>query len=417
MSAAGPLPRRSLPQPSDEGTPVGAAGPLPRRSLPQPSGEGTPAGAAGPLPRRSLPQPSGEGTPVSTLRQQLSDCGRQVLLAMLVGTAGVGPVLAQVGPAAVVAGSPEAKPQEPGIAEWLLRMHEASRRRAYIGTFVVTSGSTLSSARIWHVCDGEQQVQRVESLSGAPRSTFRRNDQVITFFPASKTAVAERRESLGQFPELLKTTGSPIAQHYVARRIGSERVAGLDSDVVQILPRDDLRHGYRVWSEQKSGLVVKLQTIDSEGRVLEQAAFSELQLDAPVSMAKLSQMMDNTEGYRVERPGLVKTTAASEGWVLKSPVAGFVPMSSYKRSTASSEGAAADQTMQWVFSDGLASVSLFVGPFDSRRHPQEGSTSIGATNTLSRRIGDKSGEWWLTVVGEVPRSTLSAFAAGLERRK
>jgi len=65
VGAAGPLPRRSLPQPSGEGTPVGAAGPLPRRSLPQPSGEGTPVGAAGPLPRRSLPQPSGEGTPVS----------------------------------------------------------------------------------------------------------------------------------------------------------------------------------------------------------------------------------------------------------------------------------------------------------------------------------------------------------------
>jgi sigma-E factor negative regulatory protein RseB len=63
----------------------------------------------------------------------------------------------------------------------LMRMHEASRRRAYVGTFVVSAGGAMSSARIWHVCDGELQMERVESLTGEPRSTFRRNEQVLTF--------------------------------------------------------------------------------------------------------------------------------------------------------------------------------------------------------------------------------------------
>jgi len=68
--------------------------------------------------------------------------------------------------------------------------------------------------------------------------------------------------------------------------------------------------------------------------VLEQAAFSELQLDAPVKMDKLLQMMGKVEGYRVEQPVLVKTTAGAEGWLLKAPVAGFKPMSCYKRPAA-----------------------------------------------------------------------------------
>ena len=311
----------------------------------------------------------------------------------------------------------DARQGELGMAEWLLRIHEASRRRAYIGTFVVSSGTVLSSARIWHICDGEQQMQRVESLSGAPRSTFRRNDQVITFLPETRTAIAEKRDSLGLFPELLKSTASPIAQHYSLRRVGAERVAGLDSDVVLLQPRDDLRYGYRVWSEKKSGLVVKLQTLDAEGRVLEQAAFSELQLDAPVSFGKLTQMMENTDGYRIERPELVKTTALSEGWSMRTQVAGFLPMSCYKRPAAGPDGHITDTTLQWIFSDGLASVSVFVEPFDRKRHAHEGSTTAGATNTLSRRFADKAGDWWLTVVGEVPRQTLHAFAVSLERRK
>jgi sigma-E factor negative regulatory protein RseB len=158
-------------------------------------------------------------------------------------------------------------------------------------------------------------------------------------------------------------------------------------------------------------LVVKLQTVDVDGNVLEQAAFSELALDAPVRIDKLNQMMGATEGWRVEKADAVKTTAGAEGWQLKSAIAGFKPISCYKRPASGTP--APEGTLQWVFSDGLAAVSLFVESYDRQRHVQEGMFSSGATQTLTRRIQD----WWLTAVGEVPPQTLKAFAASLERRK
>ncbi len=303
------------------------------------------------------------------------------------------------------------------LSDWLMRLHTASlKNRAYIGTFVVSSGSNMSSARIWHICEGDQQMERVENLTGAPRSTFRHNSQVVTFLPEAKLARSEKRESLGLFPELLKSNAGSIPEFYQARSLGNERVAGLEADVVQLQPRDALRFGYRVWTEKKTGLVVKLQTLDTAGRVLEQAAFSELQLDAPVRMDKLSHMMASTEGYRVESSELLKTTAQAEGWWLRTPVAGFTPMSCYLRPAPT--GAAAS-TMQWIFSDGLATVSLFVEPFDRMRHLQEGAVSVGATQTLVRKLDDAAGnrEWWLTAVGEVPLGTLASFASALERKK
>ncbi|MFM6991553.1 MAG: MucB/RseB C-terminal domain-containing protein [Rhodoferax sp.] len=326
------------------------------------------------------------------------------------------PQQAQAAPA-----SAEAKGSERSISEWLMRMHEASRKRAYVGTFVVTSASSMSSARIWHACDGDLQMDRVESLTGAPRSTFRRNDDVITFHPESKTALAEKRDALGLFPNLLKAADSAIEQYYTARQLGLDRVAGFETDVVQLSAKDSLRYGYRVWSERRSGLVVKLQTLDTDGKVLEQAAYSELQLDAPVSMDKLSQMMANVDGYKVERPEMVKTSALAEGWALKAAVAGFKPMSCYKRAVArgdgKADGAGADSAMQWIFSDGLASVSLFAEVFDRQRHGQEGLMVFGATKSITRKLLDGPTQWWLTVVGEVPTQTLSSFAQGLERRK
>ena len=296
------------------------------------------------------------------------------------------------------------------VSEWLMRMHEASRKRAYIGTFVVSYGpGSMSSARIWHVCDGAQQMERVESLTGAPRSIFRHNDQVITFLPDTKVAVAEKRESLGLFPNLLEAGDFSIPAFYAAKLVGSDRVAGFDADEVVLKPKDNLRYGYRIWSEKKSGLVVKLQTLDVDGQVLEQAAFSELQLDAPVKMDKLGQMMANTTGYKVETAVMVKTTALSEGWVLKNVVPGFKPMSCFRRSV----GVAADSTLQWVFSDGLASVSLFADAYEPQRHVQEGARAVGATQSFTRR----KGSWWLTAVGEAPQATLVAFVQGLTRAK
>ena len=299
------------------------------------------------------------------------------------------------------------------LNDWLMRMHESSKKRAYVGTYVVSSGGSMSSAKIWHVCEGNQQMERVETLTGAPRSIFRHNDRVVTFMPDHKVVRSEKRDSLGLFPELLQTTDNRISDFYKIRPEGVERVAGVEADVVVLVPKDAMRFGYRVWTEQKRGLVVKLQTFDTDGKVLEQAAFSELQLDAPVKMDKLLQMMGKVDGYRVEQPVLTKTTASAEGWMLKTPVPGFTPMSCYKRPSSASAALVADEPLQWIFSDGLASVSIFVELFDRRRHDRESSMSMGATQTMTKQLGN----YWITVMGEVPMPTLKLFAAGLEHKK
>ncbi|WP_041675617.1 MucB/RseB C-terminal domain-containing protein [Ramlibacter tataouinensis] len=331
----------------------------------------------------------------------LPQAARRLLAVWALGSAGL---VAAQGAAPVAGAAPER-----GVNEWLMRMHEASRQRNYVGTFVVSSNAgAMSTARIWHACDAEQQVERVESLTGAPRSTLRRNDEVVTLWPEKRVARTERRDSLGVFPDLLKSSGTAIAEFYTARRTGSDRVAGYDADVVHIAPKDGLRFGYRIWSEKKTGLVVKLQTLGGGGEVLEQAAFSELQLDAPLKADKLAELMAPPPGWRVERSDAVKTDAAAEGWALKASPPGFKPMSCYRR-----RGSAAEGTVQWIFSDGLASVSLFIEGYDRQRHLQEGLFAAGASQTLTRRVQD----WWLTAVGEVPPQTLRAFAQNLERRK
>ena len=325
-------------------------------------------------------------------------------LTLLAATAWAGPDAQRPAPGGA------AVAQEKTIHAWLERLHEAARRRAYIGTFVVSSGAEMAVSKIWHVCDGTQQFERIETLTGAPRTTIRRNDEVVTFAPDIKLALRERREALRLFPDLLRQPGQQIESWYAARAQGQERVAGFDAWVVDFLPKDGLRYGYRLWSEKQTGLVVKLQTRDAGGQVLEQVAFTELQFDAPVKMEALARQMENTAGYQVLRPELRKTTPEAEGWRLKAEVPGFQSMSCQARRESNAKASAA---VQWVFSDGLASVSLFLETFDPKRHTKEKVASAGATHSVSRRLG----EHWVTAMGEVPPDTLMAFVQALERSR
>lgn len=331
---------------------------------------------------------------------------RKLVLPMLACACGA---LAHAQPSPAPA-SASAAPQR-SLNDWLTRIHDASRQRAYVGTFVVSAGSDISTSRIWHICDGQQQMERIDTLTGEPRMTVRRNSDVITFAPESKLAWVDKRESLGLFPELLRTPSNLIPEFYTHREAGTDRVAGHKAQVVEIVPKDGLRFGYRIWSEVSTGLVVKLQTLGSDGQVLEQLAYSELQLDAPVSMSKLSRLMRDTKGYDIYRPKLRKTTAEAEGWRLSEPVPGFQSMSCHVREAPESGGTFSP--MQWVFSDGLASVSLFIQAYDPARHQQGNSMVSGATHSVSRKMGDH----WVTVMGEVPKSTLEKFARVLERTR
>lgn len=327
------------------------------------------------------------------------------LLLVFAALVGWGPAFAQTS----VAG--------PSLTQWLVRVHQAARQSAYTGTFVVMAGDNLASAKIWHACDGQQQLERVVSLSGTARATYRLNDKVVTFFPTSRRAVVENRESLNLFSNRLQATDSSIAEFYRFQPLGVQRIAGFDADVVRLVPKDQWRYGFTVWSERGTGLVLQLKTFDLDGRVLEQAAFSELQLNATVDKAELLRLMDQTDGYQMERPTMLRINPAEHGWALRQGVTGFKPMGCYQRPVVLPAAAApldAKTTVQWVFSDGMATVSLFMEPFDVRRHLREGRTALGgATQSVARQMGD----WWITAVGEAPPSTLEALVQGLERKK
>ena len=300
---------------------------------------------------------------------------------------------------------------------WLLRIHDAASRHNFQGTFVVSGGGNVASARIAHFCDGPNQYERIESLDGRQRRVYRHNDVVHTIWPANHVAMIEQRGMLSSFPALLHTGDDGIADWYEVRAEGSERVAGHEATVLAIRARDGLRYGYRLWAERLSGLLLRAEVLGERGEVLETSAFSDVVIGIRPQPESVLLAMRKLDGYRVVRPVLMPTRLEVEGWTMRQLAPGFRAVSCVSRQIeAPSEvagEAAAPPVIQSIYSDGLTYVSVFIEPFRADRHAKPVSGMRGATSTLAQRQGD----WWVTVIGDTPPATLRMFAAALERRR
>lgn len=316
--------------------------------------------------------------------------------------------------AATAAASAPADPSE--VRAWLMRIHKAASSNNYRGTFVVSAGGAVSSARIAHYCVGADQYESIESLDGHARNVLRHNSLVYTVWPESRVALIEQRDLQARFPALLQSGADHIAEHYDVRAEGSQRVTGRTANVLSIRPKDDRRYAYRLWADQATGLLLRAEVLDARGAVLESSAFSDLAIGAKARPDSVLAPMGQLEGYRVLRRKLQPADFKAEGWQLSTSVAGFAQVGCVKRPmNAPGDDApdAAAKVLQAIYSDGLATVSVFVEPYDAQRHGRSQQTSIGATQTLTRREGD----WWVTLVGDVPAATLRDFASALTRTR
>jgi sigma-E factor negative regulatory protein RseB len=300
---------------------------------------------------------------------------------------------------------------------WLMRIHEAATNRNFQGTFVVSGGGAVSSARIAHFCEGPNQFERSESLDGQARHVFRHNDVVTTLWPGSHVATVEQRTLLVEFPALLQAGDDRMADFYEVRQQGAERIAGYEANVLLVKPRDNYRYGYRLWAEQSTGLLLRADVLGERNEVLETSAFSDVAIGVKPQPESVLGPMRKLDAYRVSRPMLTPTKLEAEGWVQRQTAPGFRQVSCVKRpmdASGMADGTAGDpQVVQTIYADGLTYVSVFIEPFNPQHHTRPMLASVGPTQTLMQQQGD----WWVTVVGDVPPATLRLFAKGLERLK
>ena len=289
----------------------------------------------------------------------------------------------------------------------LQKMAEGARTLNYSGTFIYRSGQRVDTSRIVHAVRDGTEVERIEALDGSPREVLRSGTEVKCFFPEEKLLIVENRVSGRGFPALLPQGLGSLPEYYTIRGGETVRVAGLQSRVVRLEPRDGMRFGHELWMDKASGLLLKANLIGDRGDTLETFAFTQVAIGGPVDHRMLDRQFHDPQ-LRVQNVRTAEVRPEDLGWQFRNVLPGFRKVSAMKRQSAPDR----PEGLHVVFTDGLASISVFIEPGVPGGHA-EPLASAGPVNIYRRQLGDHR----VVVMGEVPTLAVKRLGDGIEPRR
>lgn len=296
--------------------------------------------------------------------------------------------------------------------QWLQRMNQALTSRNYDGTFSHWLGGKVEMLRIIHRVQDGAVSERLVSLDGSNREFIRTGGDLVCYLPDKKTVLVEKRppeESLlSGFPTITPQTAS----FYDIQEVGRTRLNRRDTRIITVSPRDEYRYGYRLWIDESTAMPLKTQLCDGRGRVIEQIVFASLTLASQIPDSAFKPEV-STEGFQWLRndatPARESPGAASMVWNQMKLPPGFKMAA---RSAQIMPGST-DPVSHLVFSDGLASVSVFVETETRSEVSQDGqavteeTARVGSSSVYSTLMGGRK----VTAVGEVPPETVRSIAS------
>lgn len=289
----------------------------------------------------------------------------------------------------------------------LERMELAIETLNYEGTFVHIMEERVETMHVVHrVADGKI-TERLVSLDGPGREIIRDADQVKCIFAQEKTVVVERRKSDSPLRAAVPRYSESLDEFYTFSRLRPVKRLGRDVDAFAIRPRDGYRYGYRLWMDEATGMPLKAQLVDEYGKIVEQLMFVSIDLPDVIPAERLEPTIpaDGFTWYVQDERKQSDERRGQSGWT-----AGRLPPGFDLRASSLQTMAGADwPTDHLVYSDGIASVSVFVEHAGVKEEQLDGPSRIGAANAYTTLNGGHQ----ITAVGEVPAGTVKMIATSV----
>jgi sigma-E factor negative regulatory protein RseB len=299
--------------------------------------------------------------------------------------------------------------------EWLERMNKALATRNYDGTFFHLSGGRLETMRIVHRVRAGRVTERLQSLDGSGREFVRANEELTCYLPDQHTVLVEPRQDSPPFLGSLPQFDASVSDFYRIEALPSTHLLGRPTRVIAVNPKDQFRFGYRLWLDEKTAMPLRTELCDSHGVVIEQVFFARLDMPENIPDSDLAPTV-HTEGMRWVRQGGSSDAASAA-------------LSAYRASQlppgfrltvqgAQTLGGASSPASHLVYSDGLATVSVFVEEqpaaagaatapdSQSAEPPMQGLARVGSGFAFSTVVQGHQ----VTAVGEVPAQTVEFIA-------
>ena len=291
--------------------------------------------------------------------------------------------------------------------QWLDRMAVAVNNLSYEGTLVYRRGNQLEAMRIYHRVDDGVIRERLVSLSGPHREVLRDDQTVRCIFPDRHSVLVDTRITEPWYPIIPAEQAVDPSTRYDFRILDEERIAGMTAVQLHVRPKDGYRYGYRLWLERNTGMLLKSELLGADGRPLEQLMFTDVTIGGTITDSDLTPDVAQDGFVQVEFPRAEPTapgTVDLARWEVGELPEGFM-LSSHRHSEHNG-------TLEHlVYTDGLASVSVYVEPASKAERPLRGAGQMGPINMF----GTERQGFAVTAVGEVPSDTVRVIATSVRR--
>lgn len=280
--------------------------------------------------------------------------------------------------------------------DWqLLRKAGAAARQVTLsGTYLHQTPGVLETFLVAR--SGNAEIYR--AVDGPPREIVLSGNERVVYAPDRAALQRARVDAMRLFPSMLPDDISNIQQSYSIQRLEADRVADLDCVWLLLRPKDNARYGMRLCIEQESGLPLKSVLFSPRNEDVELNSFTELELG---QLRDRNLLKPHLAGKLSERWHKLPVTATVEP---AAPVSGLPSgFRLVKSALAAMPGDKGGEQHHYMFSDGLAMLSLFVEPSSGNKQAERVAVLYGPVALASRDDGDNR----LTLVGDLPGEMLA----------
>lgn len=296
--------------------------------------------------------------------------------------------------------------------EWLQRMNNALTTGNYEGVFSHWQGGKVEMLRIIHRVKNGEVRERLVSLDGSSREFIRTGSELVCYLPDKKTVLVEKRPEesplIGNFPSFDEAS----TQFYDIREVKRTRFNRRNTRIIAVTPKDEFRYGYRLWIDDSTAMPIRTQLCDAKGRIIEQVVFSDLTFNAHIPDSAFKPEV-STEGFQWLRNDLPPASVLAAEMATPWNASRLPPGFRETMRAAQLMPGSSDPVTHLVYSDGMATVSVFVevhGRVRSEGKPEApammGVARVGSSSAFSTIIDGHR----VTAVGEVPPKTVQFIA-------
>jgi sigma-E factor negative regulatory protein RseB len=295
------------------------------------------------------------------------------------------------------------------VEQLLAKLSHTLQERNYRGLFTYEYGGTLDTLEIIHLVRDGVEYERLQHLSGPTREIVRSGRGVNCVNTAAQLL---RGGLFSQGEKRLQ-----LHQYYNFTQAGDERVADRLATVVRLTPKDQYRYGLILSVDKATGFPMKTLVVNNDHQVLERIQFVELDLEydpgnLPLKMTDTGYVAVSTAQDSCTSSNPV-SAASTDASVAPSTAIGWRP-EWVPRGFVLSEHVFTDlDGHHLVYTDGLASFSVFIKSVDEKGPAQPSLARHGATVALMLTLPLKKHPADVTVVGEIPAVTAEQVALGV----